>query len=168
MEENKVTTTGTNVTNRSPGRQSRRNKTIPPQWRPPTLDENNKRVIFGNPHTWDGISSWKKDKSPDSGMEAPGTTSAVAATAASSVTPAAAAAILTTGQTTAAAAVKAAAAAATAMKLLTTIATDDSTALTSATTLTQDQVNEINRIQANLGNFSTTISDVTSYLATLH
>ena len=159
MEENGI--------NRSPGKQSRRNKTIPPQWRPPTLDENNKRVIFGNPHTWDGIGSWKKDKVPDSGMEAPGTTSAVAATAASSVTPAAAAAILSTGQTTAAAAVKAAAAAATAMKLPTTISTDDSTASTAPTTITQDQVNEINRIQANLGNFSTTISDVTSYLSTL-
>ena len=158
MEENKFTSTGTN----RPSGKARRMKPVPIQWRPPTTEENNKRVIHGNPHTWDGTSSWKKDKSPDSGLEAPGTTNAAAAIAASSVNPVAAAAILTTGQSTAAAAIKAAVAAAAAIKLPTTIATDDKPAVTTGTTLTQDQVNEIYRIQANLGNFSSTISDVTS------
>ena len=94
MEENKFTPTGTN----RPNGKAKRMKPVPHQWRPPTIEENNKRVIHGNPHTWDGTSSWKKDKSPDSGLEAPGTTTAAAAIAASSVNPAVAAALLSTGQ----------------------------------------------------------------------
>ena len=42
---------------------------------------------------------------------------------------------------------------------------DDATALTF---LTQDQVSEINRIQANLGNLGTTIGQMTSYLGGLN
>ena len=127
----------------------------------------NTRVIHGNPHTLDGTSSWKKDKSPDSGLEAPGTTNAAAAIAASSVNPAVAAALLSTGQSTAAAAIKAAAATAAATKFPTTIGTDESTAVPTGTTLSQEDISEINRIQANLGNYGSTISDMTTYLATL-
>ena len=163
MEENKFTHTGAS----QPGGKAKRTKQVPHQWRPPTSEENNKRVIHGNPHTWDGNSSWKKDKSPDSGLEAPGTTTAAAAIAASSVNPAAAAALLSTGQSTAAAAIKAAAAAAAATKFPTTIGTDESTAVTTGTTLSQEDISEINRIQANLGNYGSTISDVTAYLGTL-
>ena len=45
---------------------------------------------------------------------------------------------------------------------------DDSTALTTEISLTQDQVSEINRIQANLLNFGTSVSEMTAYLGGLH
>jgi len=38
------------------------------------------------------------------------------------------------------------------------LAGDDATTLTTKTTLTQDQVNEINFIQANIGNIGTTVA----------
>ena len=94
MEENKFTPTGTSC----PNDKAKRMKPVPHQWRPPITDENNERVFHGIPHTWDGTSSWEKDKSPDSGLEAPGTTNAAAAIATSSVNPAVAAALLSTGQ----------------------------------------------------------------------
>ena len=114
MEENKFTPTGTS----RPSGKAKRMKPVPHQWRSPTIEEINRRVIHGNPHTWDGTSSWKKNKSPDSGLEAPGTTNAATAIAASSVHPAVAAVRLNTGQSTAAAAIKADVAAAAAIKFL--------------------------------------------------
>jgi hypothetical protein len=39
-------------------------------WRPPEPNGNNKRVIYGRPHTWNGKSSWIEDETPASGIEA--------------------------------------------------------------------------------------------------
>ena len=46
-EENKFTHTGAS----RPAGKAKRTKQVPHQWRPPTSEENNKRVIHGNPHT---------------------------------------------------------------------------------------------------------------------
>jgi hypothetical protein len=51
------------------GGSSRRNgSTKPFAWRPPESDENNKRVIYGRPHTWNGEASWIEDETPTSGL----------------------------------------------------------------------------------------------------
>jgi hypothetical protein len=42
-----------------------------PEWLPPTADENNKRVIYGKPYTWNGRKSWILDDTPDSGLRPP-------------------------------------------------------------------------------------------------
>jgi hypothetical protein len=39
-----------------------------PEWRPPDAAENNRRVIYGIPHTWDGCKSWMKDQTPASDL----------------------------------------------------------------------------------------------------
>ena len=49
----------------------RRKKTTPHEWRPPTSDKNNKRVIHNKPCTWNGKNSWIKYGTPDSGFESP-------------------------------------------------------------------------------------------------
>ena len=45
---------------------------------------------------------------------------------------------------------------------------DDSTALATETSLTQDQVNEIHCIQANLLNLGTSVSEMITYRGGLH
>jgi len=42
-----------------------------PEWLPPTADENNKRIIYGKPYTWNGRKSWILDDTPDSGLRPP-------------------------------------------------------------------------------------------------
>jgi hypothetical protein len=44
-----------------------------PEWNPPTPDENNKRIIYNKPYTWNGRNSWIPDETPDSGLKSPGT-----------------------------------------------------------------------------------------------
>jgi hypothetical protein len=39
-----------------------------PEWRAPEPSENNKRLIYGKPYTWDGRKSWIKDETPASGL----------------------------------------------------------------------------------------------------
>jgi hypothetical protein len=54
---------------KSPPSGGKRNRgTKPFAWRPPEQEENNKRVIYGNPHTWNGKTSWIKDDTPASGL----------------------------------------------------------------------------------------------------
>jgi hypothetical protein len=43
-------------------------KKLYPEWRPPEPSENNKRMIYGIPYTWDGRKSWIKDGTPASGL----------------------------------------------------------------------------------------------------
>jgi hypothetical protein len=43
-------------------------KKTPEAWRDPEPHENNKRIIYGKPYTWNGRSSWILDKTPDSGL----------------------------------------------------------------------------------------------------
>ena len=132
---------------------NKRKKPVPHQWRPPTDDENNKRVIFGKPYTWNGKNSWIKDNTPDSGLESP-----------ADIASAAAIAIL--GQKNAAAAIAAAAMAGKPTTFPTSVAGgDDATALTF---LTQDQLSEMARFQANMDNLGTKVSQMTSYLGGLN
>jgi hypothetical protein len=44
-----------------------------PEWRAPSPEENNKRVIYGKPYTWNGRHSWILDETPESGFKSPGT-----------------------------------------------------------------------------------------------
>ena len=141
----------TNTTNNST---DKRKKTTPHEWRPPIRDEKNKRIIHNKPYTWSGNKSWIKDDTPDSGLESP------------DISPSAST-IAITGQKNAAAAIAATAKAAKATGFRTTVK-DDATPLNTETSLTQDQVSEINRIQVNLLNFGTSVSDMTAYLSGLH
>jgi hypothetical protein len=52
----------------SKGQGRRSTKTPPRNWRPPEPHENNKRIIFGKPYTWNGRSSWVEDSAPSSGL----------------------------------------------------------------------------------------------------
>jgi hypothetical protein len=57
-----------------------KSKKIHPEWRAPDPSENNKRVIYGKPYTWDGRKSWIKDEAPASGLpEVPPSTNSNAA-----------------------------------------------------------------------------------------
>ena len=68
---------------------------------------------------------------------------------------------------TAGAAVDAASTAAKAIKLPTTIEDDGGTIGTATTEITQNQANEIHRIQANLYNYATSIEGMSSYFRKL-
>jgi hypothetical protein len=50
-------------------------KKTPEAWHDHEPQENNKRIIYGKPYTWNGRSSWILDKTPDSGLseKPPGT-----------------------------------------------------------------------------------------------
>ena len=134
---------------------NKRKKPVPHQWRPPTDDEKNKRFIFGKPYTWNGKNSWIKDNTPDSGLESP-----------ADIAAASAAAITILGQKNAAAAIAAAAMAGKPTTFPTSVAGgDDATALTF---LTQDQLSEMARFQANMDNLGTKVSQMTSYLGGLN
>jgi hypothetical protein len=54
--------------NRNRGDRRGKAKKEYPEWKPPLPSENNKRVIYGRPHTWDGRKSWIEDKTPSSGL----------------------------------------------------------------------------------------------------
>ena len=104
-------------------------------WRPAEPDENNKRVIYGRPHTWNGKASWIEDETPSSGLEeTPAGTnlSGKSTDIPSQVSPAA-----TESQKH-----------------------DDATAMTSDTKFSQDQQNEIRRIQANMQNLGASLASI--------
>jgi hypothetical protein len=62
-----------NTTDFKNRRGTRGSKTPSKNWRPPYAHENNKRIIFGKPYTWNGTTSWILDDTPDSGLtETPG------------------------------------------------------------------------------------------------
>ena len=71
METNRLAWAKEN--NKDPNvRRKREGKGTNPEWKPPTPEENNKRVIYGKPHTWNGRSSWILDETPESGLATPG------------------------------------------------------------------------------------------------
>jgi hypothetical protein len=111
---------------------ARRSTKTPKNWRPPEAHENNKRVIFGKPYTWNGETSWILDATPDSGLnETPGLNVADGkASAANGGVPTQ----VPSG--------------------------DDATAQTAETGLTQEQNNEIRRIQANLHNLGANLASI--------
>jgi hypothetical protein len=62
-----------NTTNFKNRRGTRGSKTPSKNWRPQDAHENNRRIIFGKPYTWNGTTSWILDDTPDSGLtETPG------------------------------------------------------------------------------------------------
>jgi hypothetical protein len=104
-------------------------------WRPPEPDENNKRVIYGRPHTWNGKSSWIEDETPASGIEdTPAGTN------------------LSSGKTDIPSQVP--------QETNETQKNDDATAMTSDTKLSQEQHNEIRRIQANMQNLGASLASI--------
>jgi hypothetical protein len=115
------------------GQGRRTNKPIPKNWRPPEPQENNKRIIYGKPYTWNGVSSWILDKTPESGLtETPGLN------VADGKLP-----DLPTGG------------------IPSQIHNDDdATVMTAATGLTQEQNNEIRRIQANIKNLGANLAAI--------
>jgi hypothetical protein len=70
MEENRLEWAKEN--NKDPNSRRKRNdgdgKGKNPEWRPPTPEENNKRIIYNKPYTWNGRSSWILDETPESGL----------------------------------------------------------------------------------------------------
>ena len=138
--------------NNKPNNISRKKKTIPHEWRPPSPEEFGKRVIHGKPYTWNNNGSWKTDATPDSGLTPEDAAAATAIATAINNTFAA-------KQRTSVGAANASITSK-ALKFPTTIGENDDggTAVTEITTQ-QDQINEITRINANLGNqFSDIIS----------
>jgi hypothetical protein len=114
------------------GQGRRTAKTIPKNWRPPESHGNNKRIIYGKPYTWNGRSSWILDESPDSGLiETPGLNVADGKPSDSSVG-----------------------------GVPSQIQNDDATVATAATGLTQEQNNEIRRIQANIKNLGANLAAI--------
>jgi hypothetical protein len=110
--------------------------TKPFAWRPPEPDENNKRVIYGCPHTCNGKSSWIEDETPSSGLEdTPAGTnlSSDKGTDIPSQVP---------------------------VETPETQKHDDATAMTSETKLSQEQHNEICRIQANMQNLGASLASI--------
>jgi hypothetical protein len=113
-------------------------KPKPFAWREPEPSENNKRIIYGDPHTWNGKSSWIKDNTPSSGLpETP-----LAANTAGNSIPAQVQPKSNVG--------------------------DDATVMTTDTgVLTQEGQNEIRRIQANVQNLGANLASVTALLSNL-
>jgi hypothetical protein len=112
-----------------------------PEWRPPESSENNKRVIYGIPYTWDGRQSWVKDKTPGSGLPdtPPGALNNAGgdATIPIQVTPP------PTGG-------------------------DDGTVMTADTGFTVEEKNELRRIEANIQNMGTNLSGFGAFLSNLN
>jgi hypothetical protein len=108
----------------------------PNAWRPPEPQENNKRVIYGKPHTWNGRSSWVEDKTPSSGLSdaPPGAINMTGEVPSQIQPPPASAGKSNVG--------------------------DDATAMTNETGLTLEQNNEIRRIQANLQNLGANLAAI--------
>ena len=127
--------------NKKPNDGRRRNRLPPYEWHPPSPAVFGKRVILGKPYNLKTNGFWNIVSTPDSGL-----TPGDAAAAASIAT--AAAAITTANQKTTGAALIAAAKA---IKFPTAIGENNDNG-TAVTKITQDQLNEINRLQANIGN----------------
>ena len=108
----------------------------PNAWRPPEPTENNKRVIYGKPHTWNGRSSWIEDATPSSGFPdtPPGAINLTGTEVPSSIQPPPSTGKTPTG--------------------------DDATAMTNETGLTLEQNNEMRRIQANLQNLGASFASI--------
>jgi hypothetical protein len=108
-----------------------------PEWRAPEPSENNKRVIYGRPYTWDGRQSWVLDNTPPSGLSdtPPGI-------------------LKTSGD-------------ATVPTQITPPSSDDATAMTAETGFTTEEKNELRRIEANLQNMGTNISGFGAFINNL-
>jgi hypothetical protein len=106
-------------------------------WRPPEAHEDNKRVIYGKPHTWNGRTSWVEDQALSSGLPeaAPGKN---LADVPSTIQP------KSSDDHSVA-----------------------STALTTGTALTQEQQNEMRRVSANLDNLGVSLASMKEFMATL-
>jgi hypothetical protein len=131
MVENNRDGTGTGTGN---GRRGRKPYKKPSgEWRPPETHENNKRIIFGKPYTWNGKSSWVLDATPSSGLSEtpPGTLNL--ADVPSQIQPP------PTDKTNVG---------------------DDATVMTNETGWTQEKSNEIRRIQANLQNLGANLAAI--------
>jgi hypothetical protein len=107
-------------------------KERPHAWRVPEPNENNKRVIYGKPYTWNGVSSWIEDKTPSSGLSdvPPGANNLTEIPSQIQPPP-------STGKSN-----------------------DDATVMTNETGLTLEQNNEIRRIQANLQNLGANLAAI--------
>ena len=113
------------------GRRSSGGSTKPFAWRPPESDENNKRVIYGRPHTWNGKASWIEDETPSSGL-----TDTPAGTNLSEI-PAQVSPPVDSHKTA-----------------------DDATAITTDTKFSAAEQNEIRRIQANMQNLGASLASM--------
>jgi hypothetical protein len=115
-----------------------------PEWRPPESSENNKRVIYGIPYTWDGRQSWIKDKTPGSGLQdtPPGALNKAGgdATIPTQVTP----------------------------PTSSPGGGDDGTVMTTDTGFTVEEKNELRRIEANIQNMGTNLSGFGAFLSNLN
>ena len=114
-------------------------KKVYPEWRPPEPSENNKRVIYGDPHTWDGRKSWVKDGTPGSGLpDIPLSANNNTGTGATAAVP---------GQVT--------------------DNNDDATQMTNETGLTQDDKNELRRFEASIKNMGANLSGMGAFIGNL-
>ena len=116
-----------------------------PEWRAPEPSENNKRVIYGIPYTWNGHSSWVKDSTPASGLPdtPPGALNnaggdASIPTQVTNPPPSSPG----TG--------------------------DDATAMTQETGFTTEEKNELRRMEANIQNMGTNLSGFGAFLSNLN
>jgi hypothetical protein len=108
-------------------------KTPSKNWRPSESHENNKRIIFGKPYTWNGKTSWILDETPDSSLtETPGLNVADGKSQSANI-----------GGVPAH-----------------IPSSDGATVMTTDTGLTQEQNNEIRRIQANLQNLGANLAAI--------
>jgi hypothetical protein len=104
-------------------------------WRAPEPDENNKRIIYGDPHTWNGKSSWIKDNTPASGLpEVPPAANTAGNPIPAQVHPK-------------------------------SVPDDTTVMTTDTGALTQEGQNEIRRIQANVQNLGANLASVTAFLS---
>ena len=114
------------------------------EWRPPDPSENNKRVIYGIPYTWDGRQSWVKDKTPASGLPdtPPGALNSAGddATIPTQVTPSS----TSPG------------------------GGDDGTVTTTETGFTVEEKNKLCRIEANIQSMGTNLSGPGAFLSNLN
>ena len=143
---------------------ARKKETVPHEWCSPWIEEHSKCVIHGRPYVWNSNGSWI-----DSNTQFPCLTTPSNITAAAAAAAIASMVINSTTQKTTRAALTAVTNAAKTIKLPTTI--DDNTSIdnnsTAVTEITQDQVNKINQIQANLNNYATSIDGMSSFLQKL-
>jgi hypothetical protein len=129
MEENRLAWAKENNKDPNTRRTSNgRGKSKNPEWRPPTADENNKRIIYGKPYTWNGRSSWVLDDTPDSGLNKP----SINLNDDSSIP----------------------------SQVPTKPKDDEATVITQETGLSQDNHNEIRRLQANLQNMTMSLASI--------
>jgi hypothetical protein len=101
-----------------------------PEWDPPSPDENNKRIIYNKPYTWNGRNSWILDDTPDSGLKAPGMNNLADDSSIPSQIPKIAK------------------------------QPDDATAITQDTSMSPEKQNEIRRLQANLANMTASLASI--------